>query len=157
MEVYLFNNTSEPNTIGKTLTAYSTAVVNGDMQSGQSLTDPEIYIELETVPNLNYCRIPATGRNYFVRTITWVSGDTYRLSLHVDVLETYKTIIKNLTCIIGRAENLHNPMIADPEIAIEAGQTVSVEDLTPTSPFTPGVFLTGRCYVLQTINGEETV
>ncbi|MCQ2077235.1 MAG: hypothetical protein MJZ20_09490 [Bacteroidaceae bacterium] len=52
-------------------------------------------------------------RYYFVQNVTVDPMGRIIVSLLEDVLETYKTSIKNLTCFIERSENHYNKRIPD--------------------------------------------
>lgn len=51
--------------------------------------------------DFNYCYIPTFGRYYFIDRIDVQSNDTYRLTLSVDVLQTYHKQILSSDCTVN--------------------------------------------------------
>ena len=63
----------------------------------------------------NYCYIPEFKRYYFIDEIVSVKNGIWRVSLHVDVLESFKAYYMNLNCVIDKQESLEktNTMFND--------------------------------------------
>lgn len=60
----------------------------------------------------NYAHISAFNRYYFIDDITWNAG-VWEVSMHCDVLATYKSTIGSHSCYILRAANSYNGDIID--------------------------------------------
>ena len=73
----------------------------------------------------NYVYIPDFNRYYFINDITSVRQNLWRLSLHVDVLMSYKNEINNTNAFISRNEFKYDLDIYDRELPTK--QDISVE------------------------------
>lgn len=111
MTITLYNNTSPPNYVNKSITIVST--LTGTLRNPTSVTDPVITIERSDPTGFNYARIEEFGRYYFVTGISSESNSLISISLHVDVLMTYKEGIKNMNAIVKRQENQFNLYLDD--------------------------------------------
>lgn len=60
----------------------------------------------KAIRNYNYISIPFFGRYYFVESIEGLAGTHCLVHCHVDVLYTYATQIKGLTCLVHRNEDI---------------------------------------------------
>lgn len=98
MDIILYVNTSEKNRIGKTLT--NTLTFSGTLRGETSVTAPVIMLEADDLTDFNYAYIPEFKRYYFISDVTSVRSGLWRVSLAVDVLESFKDEIKQLTVIL---------------------------------------------------------
>lgn len=111
MTITLYNNTSPANYVNKSITVVMT--LTGTLRNPTSIIDPVITIERSDPTGFNYARIEEFGRYYFVTGISSESNSLISISLHVDVLMTYKEGIKNMNAIIKRQENKYNLYLDD--------------------------------------------
>lgn len=105
MEITLYTNESEKNKLEKTIT--NSILLEGNLRDESSIINPVILISSnkEDIPYMyNYAYIPAFGRYYFITDIESVRTGIWRVSMHVDVLMSYKEQIKNLNVIINNSE-----------------------------------------------------
>lgn len=105
MEITLYTNESEKNKLEKTIT--NSILLEGNLRNESSIINPVILISSnkEDIPYMyNYAYIPAFGRYYFITDIESVRTGIWRVSMHVDVLMSYKEQIKNLNVIINNSE-----------------------------------------------------
>ena len=105
MEITLYTNESEKNKLEKTIT--NSILLEGNLRDESSIINPIILISSnkEDIPYMyNYAYIPAFGRYYFITDIESVRTGIWRVSMHVDVLMSYKEQIKNLNVIINNSE-----------------------------------------------------
>ena len=100
MQITLYQNSSEKEKIGKTLTIIDT--LNGTLKENTSIINPEILIEYNNPTAFNYCYIDAFNRFYFVKDVTIIHNNIMRISLTVDVLESFKTQILTQNVIIDK-------------------------------------------------------
>lgn len=103
MEITLCVNTSEKNKIGKNLT--SMKVFSGVLREETSVTSPVVLMELENPSGYNYAYIPEFCRYYFIRDMVSVRKGLWRISMQVDVLESFKNYILELGVILSDSEN----------------------------------------------------
>ena len=103
MEINFYKNLSEKNKIGKDL--QNMLSLNGNLREESSVINPTILVEHSNLSVYNYAYIPDFNRYYFVSEITSVRNGLWRVSLSVDVLESFKSNILNLSCIIDKQQN----------------------------------------------------
>ena len=118
MQIKLFKNLSEVNTIGKTLTEENER--NGTLKDGCSVLSPSVVLTGENLSGFNYAYIPQFSRYYFIKEITSVKSGLWEISMRVDVLETYKDSIKANTAIIKRQEKIWDMYINDEKFKAES-------------------------------------
>ena len=103
MNLTLYKNLSEKNKIGKVL--HNELSLNGNLREESSIINPTILVEHSNLSVYNYAYIPEFKRYYFVSEMSSVRNGLWRVSLSVDVLESYKTDILNLSCIVDKQQN----------------------------------------------------
>lgn len=104
MNIQLCNTSSENNVIGKTISTIKSveAVIKGDI----SYETPTFILQYTgNISTANYVRIPELNRYYFITDIVNLTGGRFEVSCKVDVLESFKTQIKRLSCVIDKQEN----------------------------------------------------
>ena len=109
MEITLYTNESEKNKLEKTLD--HPILLEGTLRDESSIINPIILIssEKKDIPYMyNYAYIPAFGRYYFITDIESVRTGIWRVSMHVDVLMSYKEQIKQLPVIINKQQDIKN-------------------------------------------------
>lgn len=111
MTVNLYNNASAPNYVDKNISIVQS--LTGVLRNPASVTDPVITIERDSSVGFNYAYIPDYARYYFVTGISMIGDKLLALSLHVDVLMTYKDAIRNMNAIVKRQENKFNLYLDD--------------------------------------------
>lgn len=118
MQIKLYKNLSEVNTIGKTLTEESERT--GTLKDGCSVLSPSVVLTGENLSGFNYAYIPQFSRYYFIKEITSVKSGLWELSMRVDVLESYKDTIKANTAILKRQEKIWDMYINDEKFKAES-------------------------------------
>lgn len=106
MTIQLYHNNDERIKIGKSLTAVGTQMT-GTLKERCNITDPVITLELsnDVIANgVDYMYISDFGRFYFIENITVVASNVFQMICHVDVLESFKTPLKQLNAVISRQE-----------------------------------------------------
>ena len=104
MNIILYVNNSEKNKIGKTLT--NDFSLSGTLRDATNIINPVILIEISEIGNYNYCYINNFNRYYFITDITVIRTGLFAISLMVDVLESFKSDIKNLSVILLNTQNV---------------------------------------------------
>lgn len=104
MNIILYVNNSEKNKIGKTLT--NDFSLSGTLRDATNIINPVILIEISEIGNYNYCYINNFNRYYFITDITVIRKGLFAISLMVDVLESFKSDIKNLSVILLNTQNV---------------------------------------------------
>lgn len=146
MKVILYNNHSENNKLNKTiikiveLEGYLREVcslINPQIMiefhpeqfNGYVKDNNQVYVVHNNVKitwdsfinnyvlSANYVYIPDFNRYYFINDITSVRQNLWRLSLHVDVLTSYKKEISNTKAFVMRNEFEYDPLVKDDEVS----------------------------------------
>lgn len=104
MNITLYVNHSEKNKIDKNLT--NNFSLSGSLRDATNIVNPVILIEINEISNYNYCYISDFKRYYFITDITVIRTGLFAISLMVDVLESFKTDIKNLSVILLNTQNV---------------------------------------------------
>lgn len=153
MNIILYNNHSENNNINKTIVKIidlegylreQTSLVNPQIMiefhpnqfEGYIKDDDQDYVVYNGIKitwdtfinnyvlSANYVYIPDFNRYYFINDITSVRQNLWRLSLHVDVLMSYKKEINNTYAFISRNENVYNTLLEDKMISYQNNKNV---------------------------------
>lgn len=112
MNIKFYTNLSEKNAVNKNITLLDD--FTGTLREESSVIDPVItFTSLSNLSACNYAYIPEFGRYYFVDNITCVRNNYYQVSMHVDVLMTYKDQILANNAIIERNETQFDLKIND--------------------------------------------
>lgn len=106
MVIDLYINSSENNRVNKVLSGKFE--LTGTLRGETNVINPEILIEHANPTGYNYAYIPEFNRYYFINEFTSVRNGLWRVRLAVDVLETYKTQIKQMPAIIDKQQNKGN-------------------------------------------------
>lgn len=111
MTIKLYNNTSAPNYVSKTITLVEE--LSGTLRESTSIVDPVVTIERSSPVGFNYVQIPEFGRYYYVTGVSSEINGLIAISLHCDVLMTYASEIRNMDAIVKRQENEFNLYLDD--------------------------------------------
>lgn len=145
MEITLCVNTSEKSKIGKNLTSMN--VFSGTLREETSIISPVVLMELENPSSYNYAYIPEFGRYYFINDIVSVRKGLWRISMQVDVLESFKNYILDLVVILSDSENTG----AENYLSSDVWKT-KVKEKTDIINFPSGLSETGH-FILITAGG----
>lgn len=99
MDITLCVNNSEKNKLGKSLSNLN--VFSGSLKEETSVTNPVIMMELENPTGFNYAYIPEFGRYYFIYDMVSVRTGLWKISMKVDVLESFKNNIRGIAVILS--------------------------------------------------------
>lgn len=145
MKVILYYNASEVNKINKSLNYENE--FEGTLRDDTSIVNPVIIMNITDPTKFNYCYIPEFGRYYFINDIVSVKNKLWRLSLNVDVLESFKAYFINLNCIIDKQEDITkcNTSLND------GTYTTSVETFNEIVTFPNQVGINNPVYLLTVI------
>lgn len=111
VSIILYNNSSPVNAMDKSLS--SIATLTGNLREESELINPTILVERSSMSGVNYAQIPEFDRYYFVERIESVRTNLWRLTLHVDVLYTYRAAIRRNRALIYRQQNRFDLMLDD--------------------------------------------
>ena len=145
MNIRLCNNSSEKNKIGKTLT--EGVVLTGTLKENTDVISPSITVEGENFSEYNYAYIPQFHRYYFIERMEVIRKNLWRLHLQVDVLDSFKTAIKNQHVILCDSEDNGASDYIDGD-----QWTAKVKTVTDVINFPSGLNESGE-YILITVGG----
>lgn len=112
MQVQIYKTSSERHRLSKSLSNQINKTCH--ILDGTSITDPVIVIGYDaSILSHSYAYITDFGRYYFITNMEVLPGQEIRLSLHVDVLMTYKDQIKACNARVTRSQSNYDPMISD--------------------------------------------
>ena len=121
---------SDRRKIGKTKVRVKN-IANAVLKNECSIINPIFVLKNAQVidssrPNIlkcNYLYSSDFKKYYFVENITCREGGIYEFNCSVDVLETYKNNILQLTTLVERQENKFSPYIPDSELKITSANS----------------------------------
>lgn len=120
MNITIYKNYSDANVVGKDLKTLQSLTGTIRDAGGVDIMNPFITISGDYNFAANYCFIPQFGRYYFIKNVKIVRENIYELELHVDVLQTYRSQIRNLEAIVNRQEYIYEPLLSDSKIKHKA-------------------------------------
>ena len=136
-------NASSPNVVNKSLT--DVALATGVIKENTSIIDPVVLIDStlasDILSKVNYAHIEAFNRWYYVTDITSVSDHLWEISMHVDVLYTYKDKIKEQRAVVSRQENQFNMLLDDGWFSCYQDPYIFHRKFSLPSPFTAEEFV----------------
>lgn len=136
-DIALYQNTSPVNKVDKSITLVAT--VSGVLRSGVTVTDPIVLIESQTpatiISGVNYAYISELGRYYYITGIASDANGLWLISMHVDVLMTYRTQIRSQSAIVARQENVYNMYLDDGWFMAYQKPLIQTKYLSIAAPF----------------------
>ena len=125
MQIILYKNTRPSRNIARTLTIPLT--LSGEPRSADTMDilNPEIVLQYNSavLSGYNFCYIPDFNRYYFINDFR-IIGRTILLSMHVDVLYTYRGAVLNSQCIAERSSSNYELMLEDTAVSAVAGYDI---------------------------------
>lgn len=103
MNITLCVNNSEKNKLSKSLSNMN--VFSGSLKDETSVTTPVVMMELENPTGYNYAYIPQFGRYYYIRDMVSIRTGLWKISMQVDVLQSFRNYIRGCSVILSDTEN----------------------------------------------------
>lgn len=160
--VITLGKTIDPsNVLGKSIT-WGNPITSPISRDNISIRTPVIILNgYDIHPQNNYARVLWDGdpdyRYYFVTDIEKMTGNRTRLTLKIDVLETYKKYIGALSVVAERATSNVNRYIADSVQKTSARPMVQFKQFNGATPFiSNGINSATRCIVVRAVAKEVT-
>lgn len=98
----------------KTITWPEGASLTGNLKDTCDVIDPVIEVESDTnISGYNYAYIPEFGRYYYIKSIEVTGAKLWRISMHVDVLQTYGAALLDCQVIAANSYNRFNMYLPD--------------------------------------------
>ena len=119
MEMWFYNNTSDERYLNKVINELpNTRQSNVYLKDKTNLVDPIIILDFIPQQSFNYAWLSEFNRYYYVREVEYYEGQYY-VTLHVDVLMSFKQDINKTEVIAERSKNLWDMYIQDDELIID--------------------------------------
>lgn len=142
--VKLQENLSPSNMVSKNVTDIATAT--GTLREGTSILSPSILIdsqlEADILGRVNYAYIELWHRYYYVTDISLDVTGLWLVHMHVDVLMSYATEIRQQNCIVARQERRYNMYLDDGWFMSFQNPIVQTPYFSVSNPFE------GQSYIL---------
>lgn len=148
MDVQFYNYQGERLKVGKTLE--NPVTLTGYLRDTYNVLTPVLTIRHKDEFTYNYVYIPVFGRYYFVDGYTVANRDEIILSLKVDVLETYKDVIRAATGTVTESDN------ANPYISTRENVYLETPNLEKVEFENPDLFTENGSIIMITIKGKES-
>lgn len=145
MNITLCVNNSEKNKLSKSLSNMN--VFSGSLKDETSVTAPVVMMELENPTVYNYAYIPEFGRYYFIRDMVSVRTGLWKISMQVDVLQSFRNYILGCSVILSDTENTGREMYLSGNV-----WKTTVKEKTDIISFPLGLSETGY-FILITAGG----
>ena len=159
MNITLGTTIDPPNVIGKSVT-WATPLTSPVSRDTISTRNPVIIVNgYDISPANNYASIVWDGdtepKYYFVTGIERLTGNRTRLTMRIDVLDTYKTIIGQLQVVAARASSHVNRYIADSVQKTSAKPQTQYKVFSGSAPFvSDSINAATRCIVVRAVAKE---
>lgn len=162
MTIVLYNSTAETDMLDKSGYLTQVSTLTGNLRSGTDLVDPEIVVELDTLPSFNYVYIMEFNRYYFVTDIGSMANRLWSIKLHCDVLYSHRAQILELECEIDRNEFDYDLLLKDEERINEVKYDLEIDELEHNEfafelPKTTNEFITGVNVILETLYTDYVI
>lgn len=125
MEIKLYKNSSDRNSVNKSLELISTITVNSQIEKpliDMSISLPKSAISFTDLAN--YVEIVDFNRKYFITDVKKDIGGVVTILLQEDILSSHFDKIKNISAIIGRQEKSYNLYVPDGNIPMQSKKNV---------------------------------
>jgi len=111
MTIRLFWCTDPANKVDKSTTLVQE--LSGTLRYPSSIIDPVITIERSSPTGFNYVQIVEFNRFYYVENSVATNENLVTISMHVDVLKSFASQIRQCDAVIRRQENSYNLLLDD--------------------------------------------
>ena len=135
--IVLYQNNSPVNKVDKTLVTVAT--LTGVLREGSTVLDPVVTIEsgapASVVSSANYAYIAEFGRYYYITGIGTDTNTLWTISMHVDVLMSYRSAIRSQNAIVARQEKVYNMYLDDGWFMAYQNPKIQTKYFSEPSPF----------------------
>ena len=126
MKITFYNNESDEILVDKKITSIS-SINNAKIINETDIVNPSIVVSRNFYDSIilkaNYLFIDKLHRYYYINNISFAESMIV-IDCTVDVLMSYKSKIRNITCTVTRNENLKNGYLNDDNYNIQAYKQV---------------------------------
>lgn len=135
--IILQENMSPLNKVTKDITDIATAT--GTLKEGASILSPVIEVESsltsDILSRVNYCYIALWHRYYYITDMVLDITGLWLLHMHVDVLMSYNSQIRQQDAIVARQEQHYNMYLDDGWFMAYQNPLIFTPYFSATAPF----------------------
>lgn len=129
MQITLYKNNSERIVVDKTTYLDGAKNISVVLKENTDVLNPVFLLTFDNplteLFQYNYVYAESLGyRYYFIDDIVQVTNKLWEIHCSIDVLNTYKTLIKQQTAYISRNQNEYNTLLDDDLVYTEVGARV---------------------------------
>ena len=157
LSLNLYHNESEKDHLFKSLQSIGT--ITGTLRESCDVINPQIMIEYSGVPDFDYVYIAYFNRYYYVTDVVSVKQDLWIISLKVDVLMTYKDIIKLQTAFVTRNQFTYDRDKSDSYVSFDYDKELIITTLQPLVSLFPSTYSedTRYSYIVTTVTNWDGI
>lgn len=146
-KLHLYTVSSEVNRVDKSSELSEDFTLEGTLKDDCSIVDPSIVVAADAnIVRFNYAYVVEFNRYYFINDIVALNNGMWTLSMHVDVLMSFKDQFLKLSAFVSRNEKEYDPLLVDDRFPIQgATERTKIADLK--NPFKPLEYQT-ECILL---------
>ncbi len=126
--VILYNSSADKRVVDKANYITKVSVLRGSFREEINLSSPTFIIEINNIPNCNYCYIDNFNRYYYIDNIKYIKNNIFEVRCSVDVLMTYKYYITNSNQYISRQENEYNDLLVDDMVTFDNDYIYTIKE-----------------------------
>lgn len=116
LHLKLYQYTNKPIIVDKTTYLGTPLNIQGEVPAtNQNMETPTVYLASTTELNYNYAYIQEYHRYYYVTEKTWMGGNVWSFTMHVDELYTYRALVGNLSGLVAYS-TYGSPLKFDPRL-----------------------------------------
>lgn len=145
MNITLYITNSEHNQLSKILR--NPLTLTGTLKDETDIINPVVMIEIENPVSFNYAYIPEFDRYYFISDISVVRNNLWRVSMSVDVLQSFRNEIRNVSIVLSNTYDFAKEMYLSSDV-----WKSKVKELTSIVNFPNGLDENGH-FILITAGG----
>ena len=127
---------------------------NTDIINPTFIVDGRNSVLDSSISSINYLYCPSFGRYYFIDNIILLKGGLIELQCSIDVLNTYKTQIKQLTAVINRSELFKNSYLVDEKTPLTTQKQITLHNASDSPFSTSNLTMTNPCVALTVTGGQ---
>ncbi len=153
MEISLYYNNSDDRKLNKNL-QFKKQIKDVKLKENCSIINPILILSRKNFKdfnNMNYVYIEEFRRYYFIQNMEFINSNVI-LDLQIDVLTTYASSIRALSCLVKRQENISNLDLVDERFKLNCQHDISYKYFEST-PFSIANMTSGKNCIALTVTG----
>ena len=153
MKISLYYNNSDDRKLNKNL-QFKKQIKDVKLKEKWSIINPVLILSRKNFNDfnkMNYVYIEDFRRYYFIQNMEFINSNVI-LDLQIDVLTTYASPIKSLSCLVKRQEKVSNMDLTDERFKLNCQHDISYKYFANT-PFSITNMESGKNCIALTVTG----